>query len=393
MAHYFSPDRGPDDPLDLLVACAPGLEDLCAVECVEVLRSSERLTVEPGGIACEGGIEQVVLLNRFVGSALHVLVRLDAFPCHHLRDFDKRVRRLAWDQLLQRGQPVAVKATSKRSKLYHTGALEERVAKVLAEVTGVPESDREDPPEDESIPKIRVRVAANHVTLSLDTSGSPLHRRGFRLQVGKAPLREDFAWAMVRSSGWDPQEEVLLDPFCGSGSIPIHAALFAAGEPPNGVRRFAYERTRWMGASPSRGDGGFEPVSDAFTVLGSDRDEGVVEAARQNAGRATVGEQCSFERSTFSEGFERAFATGKPIRVVTNPPFGLRVSGRARDDLAVLHQSFGELCRGSEQVRGGLILSADVGLTRRSGLALEPALSVRAGGLPVTALRFGKSPR
>ncbi|MCS6910799.1 MAG: methyltransferase, partial [Anaerolineales bacterium] len=230
---------------------------------------------------------------------------------------------------------------------------------------------------------IVIRLVHDVCTISLDSSGELLHRRGYRLATAKAPLRETLAAGVLLASGWTP-DRPLLDPFCGSGTLPIEAALLALAIAPGYARDFAFRY--WPGYDAALFDSlraqSHAPAPVALRISGSDRDAGAIEAARANAERAGVAASVEFVQRSVS-------AITPPADsgwVVTNPPYGLRVSQNR--DLRDLYAAFGKVLR--ERFRGWQVafLCPDAALARHTGLAFSgPPLSFVHGGLTVKLWR------
>lgn len=358
---------------------APGLAALAAAE----LRA---LGIHPSpesvGVAFTGDREAIYKANLHLRTASRVIVRLGtpffaaAFP-----ELRKKAARLPWDHFIKPGQPVALHVTCHKSRLYHSSAVAERVAGAIADRLGkvspaVKGSDASE--EDNPAQLVIVRLQNDQVTISVDTSGALLHRRGWRLATAKAPLRETLAAAMLIASGWDTAFP-LIDPFCGSGTIAIEAALMAQGRPPGCMRRFAFEN--WPGFDAAR----WKSLKSACSVpekpvppiLASDRDAGAVEIARANAERAGVADRIAFSRSAVSA----IEPPQGPGWVVTNPPYGLRVS--EGKDLRSLYAQLGNVLRARCPSWHVAVLSSDLILLGQIGLKLDTSLSMVNGGVGV----------
>jgi putative N6-adenine-specific DNA methylase len=227
-----------------------------------------------------------------------------------------------------------------------------------------------------------VRVANDQVTISIDSSGTLLHKRGYRQAVAKAPLRETLAAAIIMASGWDTKSP-LLDPFCGSGTISIEAAMMALGIPPGANRRFAfmdwqnYDEELWKQIKGTAN----RPGTEIPSILGSDRDAGAIRMAQANAERAGVAEHIQFEN--------HAVSNIHPPRekgwVVTNPPYGARVSQGA--DLRNLYAQFGNVLRKHCPGWEVAILSNDSRLLGQMRLKLDTSLYTHNGGIRVSLAR------
>ncbi len=281
--------------LDAFVVAVPGLEPL-------VLAEVQKLGVRPahavrGGVECTVTWPQLWALNVRCRVATRVLVRLRRFKADGFHSLEKGLGAIPWGEWLDADAGVQVSVTADAgSKLYHSGAVEERVIAAL----GRPEGAQ----------RVFVRVLNDVVTVSLDASGDSLHRRGYRGAAGKAPLRETLAAAVVLASGWDARS-ALIDPFCGSGTIAIEAAMIARRMAPGRHRSFAFQA--WPSFSAAawerllRGADG-DVVAKCPPIIASDRDAGAVAAAVANAAAAGVGGD-SRGGAAFGE---RSGAAGRP---------------------------------------------------------------------------------
>jgi len=236
----------------------------------------------------------------------------------------------------------------------------------------------------------------DEVSISVDSSGRLLHRRGYRPEATRAPLRETLAAAMLLASEWKPGIP-LLDPLCGSGTIPIEAALMALNVAPGICRSFAFEqwpsfdaplwqklRERAIAARADR---------ELSVITGGDRDEGAVAIAGRNAERAGVASSVSFHRRSLTDSLaELEREVPDAACLLTNPPYGVRVAGGAslRNLYATLTS---KLAKHDKWSLG--ILTSDDKLARQTAAKLQPAFKTRNGGIPVTffTTRRGGEPR
>jgi len=280
--------------------------------------------------------------------------------------------------------PVALRVVCKKSRLYHSDAVAERVAGAIGDRLGQPPPlQKFDELSDQSLPQlILVRLVRDRCTISIDTSGMLLHRRGYRLGTAKAPLRETLAAGMILASGWDMQSP-LIDPFCGSGTIPIEAAQMARGINPGSSRKFAfmdwpnYDPGLWESLSAISGQ---ERSLDAPKITATDRDAGAIQIAGENAVRAGVTDQIEFIRRSISE-----FIPAGSGWVVTNPPYGRRInSGK---DLRNLYARFGDVLRANCSGWRVAILCSDRKLLHSTGLQLDTRLKFDNGGVKVILAR------
>ena len=369
------------------VVTAPGLDQIAAQELLQLGLIPQ---VEPGGVTFKADDEDLYRANLYLRTASRILSRVGQFfyatTFGELRD---KASRLPWEKFLVPGQPVAIRVTCHKSKLIHSDAVAERIAGAIYDRLGK-ESPLKKALGDEitnpalNVPSqadaqlIVVRVVNDQVLVSMDSSGELLHRRGYRLAVAKAPLRETLAAGMILASGWDGSSP-LIDPFCGSGTIPIEAALMALGIPPGRNRRFAfmnwpgYDEARWQTLLAE-----IPPLKEVdFEIIGSDRDAGAVKMAQENAARAGVENIIHFECQAVS-----AIAPPEGLGwVVTNPPYGLRVSeGR---DLRNLYAQFGNVLRAKCSGWNVAVLSSDPVLIGQIGIKMDTSFSMINGGVGV----------
>jgi putative N6-adenine-specific DNA methylase len=312
-----------------------------------------------------------VLVRSALGA--HVLVRVASFPVRDLGALEAHVGRLGWSGFLRRDVPRRVRANAQRSRLFHTGAIEERVYRAIAERLG------DDPPEaegDDSV-TLNVRMFEDRCTISIDVAGSPLHRRGYRLDPHRAPIREDLARAVVIASGWD-RKRPLVDPMCGSGTLVIEAARLAVSHAAGLERSFALTRT----------------ALDDGTLIGKARELAharVRSEARANAERAGVAQLVHLEVGPLSTTKQALAELGvdRDVQVITNPPWGERLeveSAHGHADLRPLYGAIGSLVRSIEGSR--LTLAAhDRKLAYATGVPLESAMLTDLGGLKVAVMR------
>jgi putative N6-adenine-specific DNA methylase len=306
-----------------------------------------------------------------------VLARIAEFRAFHLAQLDKRARKVDWARVLRPDVPLRIEVTTRKSKIYHAGAARDRIARAIAETLGAPVA------EDAGL-RLMVRIDDDLATFSLDTSGEPLHRRGLKQAVGKAPMRETMAALFLRACGYAGTEPV-LDAMCGSGTFVIEAAEIAAGLAPGRARRFAFEDLASFdpAAWAAMRDGLSAPKPTDLRFHGADRDAGAIQSAQANAERAGVAPLCTFERRAISD---LVRPEGPPGLMIVNPPYGARIGNRKL--LFGLYGALGSVAK--ERLSGwrvGLVTS-DGGLARATGLPfLPPGPPVAHGGLKVQLFR------
>lgn len=352
--------------VDAFVVAVPGLEPL-------LLDEVQKLGVRParavrGGVECNLTWPQLWAINLRSRIATRVVVRVARFHADGFHSLQVGLRAVDWSAWLPDGGVTVAVSTDKESKLYHSGAVEERVNEVIGRPLGGQ--------------VVHVRVLRDAVTVSLDASGAPLHHRGWRGPAGKAPMRESLAAALVLASGWDVRTP-LVDPFCGSGTIAIEAAMIARRMAPGRNRSFAFEQ--WPSFEAEgwerllRGADG-DVVQKCPPIIAADRDAGAVASVSENAARAGVGDNITAMQRTVSD-------LVLPTRagwIVSNPPYGHRVGGPGgATDLRNLYDRFGAVLR--ERAAGwhvALLAARDTPVARMK-LPLRPTISTLNGGLDV----------
>jgi putative N6-adenine-specific DNA methylase len=367
-------------PLDCFAVAAPGLEPLVLAE---LEAQGIRGTVVEGGVEWKGSMASLALANLWLRTASRVVVRLGTFRARTFFELERHARKLPWGQFMTAGTPVDFRVTCKKSKLYHSDAVAQRfqeaVAHALGSITVAPMPGEEEL-EGADAQLCIVRFSHDVCTVSLDSSGELLHRRGYRQAVGKAPLRETLGAAMLLGAGWRG-DTPFVDPMCGAGTLAIEAAMIARRLPPGGRRSFAFQR--WPGHHEGRWR---ELVGHAMSaarqrstvpIAGSDRDAGAIESARANAERAGVGNDIIFTEQVLSA----ARPTGPTGLLATNPPYGVRVGDV--DRLRNLYAQIGHLAR--ERFAGWTValLSADSRLESQLQMPLEEKWRSSNGGIPV----------
>jgi putative N6-adenine-specific DNA methylase len=280
---------------------------------------------------------------------------------------------------------VRLRVTCKKSKLYHSGAVAQRISGAIAHTLGrAPEMAKGSEDEDESgddAQLVIVRLLHDHCTLSVDSSGALLHRRGYRLQTAKAPMRETLAAALLAASGW-PGDAPLLDPMCGAGTIAIEGAMLARRMAPGARREFAF--MHWPNFDAALWKRMLEKAQDRVLpratapIMASDRDAGAIEAARANAERAGVAADIEFTHTALSGIAPPAASRGW---LVTNPPYGVRVGDTKA--LRDLYAQLGNVARRSCPDWTIAMLSASAELERQVKVPFTVAIKTRNGGVPV----------
>jgi len=413
-----SPQLAKSPRFQFFASTAPGLESIAAGE---LKTMGARGRQEIGGVAFVGDLDRLYEANLWLRTASRVVVRLGRFHASTFYELERRAKKLPWEEFLPASGQVRLRVTCRKSRLYHSDAVAERILSVISKSTsrlieasdeghndgGAEDADgaenaeenenegTESRDERETSQLFIVRIVHDEVEISADSSGALLHRRGYRQEIAKAPLRETLAAAMILASGWK-RGGPLLDPMCGSGTIPIEAALIARGIAPGLQRDFqfmtwpTFDQNLWNEAL-EKARGSVTPAMES--IRGSDRDAGAIQAASRNAERAGVADTIRFSVEAVSASIaELEQVPNGAGWILTNPPYGIRMG--ESDDLRNLYARLGTALKTKRGWRIG-ILTSDTALVRQTRLPLFPRVNTRNGGIPVTFLvseKPGKAP-
>lgn len=309
--------------LSFFIASSPGIEEITLKE-VQALGYSRAKLVE-GGINVIGTTRDLYRCNYLLRTASRILLRVWEGGAHTFSAITRAIGEIELGAFVDTSTPIVIKTTSHSSTLYHTGGIEEAVREGVHAQGYIAADSRGDVTTSESL-LLSVRIVRNWCTISVDTSGLPLYQRGYKESVGTAPLRETLAAAILETVNWTPSMP-LVDPFCGSGTIPIEAALRAHHMPAGASRSFGFQRWpqcnrgAWASVVSEASTSAAAHTIFPTTVAGSDLDQEVLAGARCNAERAGV-----LNHLNFAEQDARDFEPpASECLIVTNPPFGGRL--------------------------------------------------------------------
>lgn len=322
-------------PLRLIATCAFGLEAIVKRELIALGFDSPKVST-PGRIAFSGDWNSVCKTNIGLRTADRILIEVLRFSAPDFDALFETVKAFDWSPFIPEDAAFPVIGRSRNSQLTSVPAIQRSTKKALVESLQRTSGKSLLP---ESGPEFKVEVALlnDEATLSIDTTGSSLHKRGYRKLVGEAPLKETLAAAMIQLSVWKP-ERMLIDPFCGSGTIPIEAAMIGMKIPPGLNRHFTcsdwpqiegriWEEEKNAARSQIRRD-------IPLQIIGTDKSEEALSLARYHAKQAGVEANIHFQKKSFDE-LRSKHQYGC---VICNPPYGQRLDERRR--LTSLYQSF-----------------------------------------------------
>ena len=326
----------------LVVTTVFGLEAVVRRE-LEQLGFS-RITTRTGRLEFDAPIESVITCNLWLRSAERVFISLAEFEARDFGVLFDTVNAIDWEKWIDEGGRFNVSGRSVQSQLSSVPACQKIVKKAIVEKLKAQRGGEWIEEGDEEYP-VDVVLFKDQVSILLDTSGSGLHKRGYRTWIGPAPLKETLAAALVQLSFWRGDDRLLVDPFCGSGTIPIEAAMIARNIAPGLYREFCSEE--WSYLPQERWDNARKEAMDAIKpnlpqrILGYDIDGFILDHAREHAENAGVGEDIHFQQQDFSE-----LSSKRPHGVIiTNPPYGVRLSDapEIRDLYSQMPRVFAEL--------------------------------------------------
>ena len=329
------------DKMEWIAPCHFGLESVLKRELQDL--GYEIVQVEDGRVTFAGGIEAAARANIFLRTAERILLKVGSFRAETFEELFERTREIPWeDYIPEDGKFWVAKAASVKSRLFSPSDIQSIMKKAMVErlksryrIEWFPESGAAYP--------VRVFLMKDIVTVGIDTTGTSLHKRGYRPAAGKAPIAENLAAALIMLTPWRG-DRILVDPFCGSGTFPIEAAMMAAHIAPGMNRSFTAEE--WTNVFPKKY--WYEAVNEAQNLIddrietdiqGYDADAEVIRTARRNAEAAGVGHLIHFQQREV-----RDLSHPKKYGfIITNPPYGERLEDRAT--LPQIYRDFGEAFR------------------------------------------------
>ena len=323
---------------DLLVPCHFGLEAVLKREIYDL--GYEITKVEDGRVTFEGDEEAICRANIFLRTAERVMIQVGRFKATTFEELFQGIKNLPWEEYIpEDGKFWVKKASSINSKLFSPSDIQSIAKKAMVERMKQ-KYHKEWFKEDGAAYPVRIFLLKDEVTVALDTSGDSLHKRGYRTMTSKAPLTETLASSLIMLTPWR-KDRILVDPFCGSGTFPIEAAMIAANIAPGMNRDFTAEewtnmidRKLWYECVKEAED--MIDTTVKVDIQGYDIDGDVIKAARENAKRAGVEHMIHFQQRAVAD-------LSHPKKygfIITNPPYGERLEDKA--DLPELYTQIGQ---------------------------------------------------
>lgn len=341
------------DRYELIAPCHFGMEAVLKREIYDL--GYDITLVEDGRVTFEGDAEAICRANIFLRTAERVLLKVGKFHAETFDELFEQTKALPWEDYLPEDAKFWVaKASSIKSKLFSPSDIQSIVKKAIVErMKEDYETDWFE--EDGAAYPIRMFLMKDEVTIALDTSGASLHKRGYRTMSSKAPITETLAAALILFTPWKPGR-ILVDPFCGSGTFPIEAAMIAANIAPGMKREFTAEQWTnliqpelWLEIRQEAED--MVDTDIETDIQGYDIDGDVIKAARENAKRAGVEHLIHFQQRDVAD----LHHPKKYGFVITNPPYGERLE--EKEALPELYTAIGKAFRGLDSWSEYLITS------------------------------------
>lgn len=321
----------------LIATAAMGLE---AIVANEVRQLGYDVQVENGKVIFDAPLSAIPRCNLWLRTADRIKVLVGQFKAKTFDELFEGTKALPWEKFITEDGQFPVSGKSHKSTLFSVSDCQAIVKKATAERLMLKYGLAHKMPETGELYKIEVAILKDVVSLTLDTSGVGLHKRGYRVGQGDAPLKETLAAALVLLTNWKP-DHVFIDPFCGSGTIPIEAALIGQNIAPGFNREFASEN--WSMIKPKLWENAFEEAEDLANydqdlhIIGSDISHQLIDIAKENATEAGLADIITWKQMQVKDlSIKEEFGY-----IVTNPPYGERLGDR--EDVATLYKDLGTI--------------------------------------------------
>lgn len=363
---------------------ARGLEAIAAQELEEL--GAKNVRPDFTGVHFQGDKALLYRVNLWARTIFRVLVPIAEVKSYNAQQLYRSVQKLDWTEYIQPNMSIAVNCTGKNNNLNHTHFTALQIKNAIVDWQRDKYGDRSDIDVENPDLLINAHIHKNRCTLSLDSSGSSLHRRGYRPAMGIAPLKETLAAALIVMSEWTP-DLAFFDPLCGSGTLPIESALKALNIAPGLYRqRFGFEtwldfdKSLWQSIRTEAEAAKLTQLSKP--IIGSDRDLDIIEQARTNAQNCGIETQVRF----YHQELAKVEAPADKGIIICNPPYGQRIGNT--EELVSLYKLLGDIFK--QRFTGWIayVLTGNKELSKKIGLRTSRRLPVYNGSLPCTLLKY-----
>jgi putative N6-adenine-specific DNA methylase len=342
---------------DFFAVCSPGLKKICRDEMLALGLPEDSLRVIPGGIEFKSKPETCLLFNLHLRSPSRILMRISQFKADSFEKLEKKIQAIDWILYLPQNCSLKLNVTARKSRLYHSDAIVQRCEKIIQHQLSMDPGSRASskPKADQTI---YVRAENNEFTISLDSTGDLLFKRGIKKNVHTAPLREIIASAMLFWAGFS-QDDILIDPMCGSGTFSLEAAMMKTKMPPGFFRSFTFET--WPGFAPKTYAYMKKQARKTFLnfpakqIFASDIDKMATTALAQNISNPLFKSIIDIREQDFFSIDPSQISRAKKGVVMLNPPYGKRL-GEKTDTQSFYHEVGKKLTADFKGWRAGILL-------------------------------------
>ena len=363
---------------------ARGLEDIAAQELIAL--GAKEVQTDFTGVHFQGDRELLYRVNLWARTIFRVLVKIDKVKSFNAQTLYRSIQTIDWSEYLHPEMTLAVNCTGKNKQLNHSHFTALQIKNAIVDQQQKQYNRRSDINPKSPDLLVNAHIDNNRCTISLDSSGSSLHRRGYRPAMGLAPLKETLAAAIIQMTDWNP-ELVFFDPLCGSGTLPIEAAMKALNIAPGLYRlQFGfqswldYDETLWNKLVTEAKDSQLKTLD--IPIIGSDRDFNMIDQAYTNADNCGLGEQIQFRQQELSD----IQAPAEKGVIICNPPYGERLGNV--EELGDLYKNLGDIFKQRFKGWTAYILTGNKQLAKKVGLRTSRRIAIYNGSLPCTLLKY-----
>ena len=315
-------------------ATSPGLEAICLQELLKLQPTAGQPFITPGGVEFEGRLDDCYRANLNLRLPNRILMRIGSFKSSNFRQLERKVGDIAWELYLHPGCSLRVHAATKHCRLHHSGALSERFQQIISDRQTQTEAGKKIQLPDAAAQHLYVRGVDDLFTVSIDSSGDLLYKRGLKKHTGKAPLRETLAAAALLLAGYEGSQP-LIDPLCGAGTFSLEAALMTKRIPAGWFRDFAFAQwpsflaNRWKYIRRQCEAGFVHPARPV--IFASDIDPGACQKLQSCVEKYGLSDAVEVDQTDFFNLDPRKLSAHSGV-ICINPPYGHRLGGRAESE-------------------------------------------------------------
>ncbi|MGK7896475.1 MAG: class I SAM-dependent RNA methyltransferase [Xenococcus sp. (in: cyanobacteria)] len=363
---------------------ARGLEDIAAQELIAL--GAQEVQTDFTGVHFQGDQELLYRVNLWARTIFRVLVKIDKVKSFDAQTLYRSIQKIDWSEYLHPEMTLAVNCTGKNKQLNHSHFTALQIKNAIVDQQQKQYNKRSDINPKNPDLLVNAHIDNNRCIISLDSSGSSLHRRGYRPAMGLAPLKETLAAAIIKMTDWTP-ELAFFDPLCGSGTLPIEAAMQALNIAPGLLRAnfgfqswLDYDETLWNKLVTEAKNSQVKSLD--IPIIGSDRSFEMIEQAYTNAENSGLSELIQFKQQELSE----VTAPAEQGVIICNPPYGERLGNL--EQLGDLYKSLGDIFKQRFKGWTAYILTGNKQLSKKVGLRTSRRIAVYNGSLPCTLLKY-----